>query len=174
MTQSSAERTRKMARIAVLTALAVAIWTLEKFFPRPVPWLKPGFSYIVVLVAMDTIGIWGGVAVAFLRVFIGSLLLGKLLSPSFVLSMGGTVAATAVMSALFHLRNRSVSFAAISVAGAFAHIAAQIIVAGYLFYKIDAVLWLLPPSTLWTIVAGTFVGIAAQKICDVIKIKNNF
>ena len=162
--QSSNSDTRRLAQIAMLTALALIIWIAEEFMPRPMPWLKYGFSYVVVIVAMEKIGIASGIIIAFLRVFLGSLILGRIFSPAFVLSFAGTAAAIIVMCALFPMRRKLVSFVGISVAGAFAHIAAQIVVAGALFYRPDAVIWLLPPMTLWAIIAGAAVGIIATII----------
>ncbi len=159
--EHSNNRMRKISYLALLTALALIIWVAEEYFPRPMPWLKPGFSYIVILVAMDTLGIADAFIVAVLRVIIGSLLFGRLFAPSFLLSLSGTISALIVMSLLFPLRKRYLSFIGISIGGAFTHIAAQIIVAGALFYRADAVLWLLPPMTIWTIIAGAFVGIVA-------------
>ena len=153
-----------IARLAIFTALALVIWLIEELVPRPMPWLRLGFSYIVIIVAMESVGIRCGALVAFLRVFIGSLILGKLFSPAFFLSLSGTAAAIIVMSALFPLRKKFLSLIGISIAGAFAHIAVQILVAGALFYRPDAVLWLLPPMTIWTIAAGALVGIIATAV----------
>ncbi|RKZ27613.1 hypothetical protein DRQ26_02870 [bacterium] len=170
-------RARKISYLALFTALALVIWMVEEFFPKPVPWLKPGFSYIVIIAAMEVLGLFDAFVVAIVRVIIGSLLFGRLFSPSFLLSISGTVSALVVMSLLFPLRKKYLSLAGISIAGAFAHISAQIFVAGALFYRPDAVLWLLPPMTIWTIFAGAIVGIitiiilekfkAVKKVSDV-------
>ncbi len=155
---------RRISYLALLTALALVIWVAEEFIPKPLPWLKPGFSYIVILITMDMLGVVDAFIVAVLRVIIGSLLFGRLFAPSFLLSLSGTISALVVMSLLFPLREKILSFVGISIGGAFAHIAAQIIVAGALFYRADAVLWLFPPMTIWTIVAGAVVGSVATVV----------
>lgn len=157
----STDRNRYLSRLAVMTALALVIWIVEELVPRPMPWLKSGFSYIVVIVAMETMGVLSAVAIAYLRVFIGSLVLGRIASPAFFLSLSGTTAALLVMIALFTLCKSWVSLIGISIAGAFSHIAGQVLVAGALFYRLNAVLWLLPAMTIWTIAAGALVGVVA-------------
>jgi len=128
------------------------------------PWLKPGFSYIAILLAMLEFDIKTGFAVGILRVFLGALILGRLFSPSFILSLSGTIVALIVMSALMSIRGKFVSLIGISIAGAFSHLATQILVAGAIFYRIDAVIWLMPISTIWAIVAGAIVGIITERV----------
>ena len=155
---------RKLARFSLYLAIALSLWVFEEFIPRPMPWLKPGFSYIAILLAMLEFDIKTGFAVGILRVFLGALILGRLFSPSFILSLSGTIVALVVMSALMSIRGKFVSLIGISIAGAFSHLATQILVAGAIFYRIDAVIWLMPISTIWAIVAGAIVGIITERV----------
>jgi len=160
---------KKIAHFSILLAAALAIWIFEEFLPRPMPWLKPGFSYIAVLLAMRRFGIGAGALLALLRVTLGALLLGKIFSPAFILSICGTTTAVATMAIMFLFYEKAFSLVGISVAGAFCHIFAQILTAGALFYRIDAILWLLPVSALWTVFAGAIVGLIAKRL-SIIKI----
>ncbi len=163
--QSFAER-RKYALISVMTALALSIWILEEFIPRPAPWFKPGFSYIVILASFELLGSTSAIAIAYLRVVVGSMLLGKLFSPAFILSLSGTTAAILIMTVMLSWGRRLFSFVGVSVAGAFCHIAAQIVVAGAIFYRPDAVVWMLPPLTIWAFIAGSVVGVVSAKVTE--------
>ena len=158
---------KKLARFSLYLAIALSLWVLEEFIPRPMPWLKPGFSYIAILLAMLDFDIKNGFAIGILRVFLGSLILGRLFSPSFILSLSGTIAALCVMSAFMISRGKFISLIGISIAGAFTHIAVQIFVAGAIFYRIDAVIWLLPISTIWAIIAGAIVGIITEQVAAI-------
>ncbi len=162
--QFSIERNRKIARYAILLAISLSIWVLEEFVPRPVPWMKPGLSYVAVLVGMSILGPIMGGSIAISRSLLGSLILGKLLSPSFILSISGSVAASIVMILLFPLKNRLLTILGISVAGSFSHIVVQIAIAGALFYRTDIVLALLPVSTIWAVIAGAIVGLIATAV----------
>ena len=153
-----------MARFSLYLAIALSLWVFEEFIPRPMPWLKPGFSYIAILLAMLEFDIKTGFAIGILRVFLGASILGRLFSPSFILSLSGTIVALVVMSALMSIRGKFVSLIGISIAGAFSHLAMQILVAGAIFYRIDAVIWLMPISTIWAIVAGAIVGIITERV----------
>ena len=157
---------RKLAHFSLYLAIALSLWVLEEFIPRPMPWLKPGFSYIAILLAMLEFDIKSGFAIGILRVFLGAIILGRLVSPSFILSLSGTLAALCVMSILMLIRGKLVSLIGISIAGAFSHLAMQILVAGAIFYRPDAVIWLLPISTIWAIIAGAIVGIITNKIAE--------
>ena len=158
------DRTRKLALYSMLVSLSLSIWVFEEFIPRPAPWLKPGFSYIPVIIGMELMGTVLGGSIALLRSFLGALIFGRLFSASFILSISGASAAVIIMSLLFPLRGKMLTYIGISVAGAFTNILAQLIIAGKLFYDMKAMLILLPPSTLWTVFAGAVVGILANAI----------
>ncbi len=161
MTQSSI---RKLAYFSALLAVALVIWIVEDFLPRPAPWMKYGFSYIAILLGMTALGKKYGIALGISRTVVGSIILGKLLSPAFILSICATLAATAVMALLLTGRGKFVSLIGISIAGAFTHLATQIFVAGILFYKIEYLLWLIPVSSLWSIIAGGVVAFITNAV----------
>ncbi len=160
----SGKRLSRLARISVLSALALAVWIVEEFLPRPAPWMKPGLSYVVVIVAMRDLGVSTGVAVALARTAVGSVMLGKIASPAFLLSLAGTLCACAAMALMMPALGRAFSAVGVSVAGAFSHQLAQISVAAALMGRGEFFAWFVPASALWSIVAGAVVGVLAQAV----------
>src|SRR3569832_1423229 len=89
--------TRDDHRIAWLAALAITIQIAESALPSPLPGVKPGLANVVTIVALVHYG-WATAAwVALLRVFVGSNMIGSFLSPTFLLSLAGALAAVAVL-----------------------------------------------------------------------------
>ena len=84
--------TRRVSLLGVLMALALALHVLEAQIPAPLPWVKPGLANLMTLVALLTLGWRSALLVTFLRVLIGSLLVGSFLGPGFLLSLAGAAA----------------------------------------------------------------------------------
>lgn len=94
---SDLERVRRNTHLALLVALASAVHTIEAVIPTPVPWLKFGFANILTITAISLYDFWAGLTVAFLRVMVGSLIIGAFLTPSFFIGLSGGIASTVVM-----------------------------------------------------------------------------
>jgi len=174
MTSSAAEAVRigKIRReifLALFIALAVAIYTVEALLPSPVLGLRLGFANILALTALFLYGVRAAWTVMVARIFIGSLLLGNLFSPGFLLSLSGGCAAMALMSAARILGGRFVSPIGVSVLGAVGHIAGQLLVASFLLVR-HAGLWHLGPAfMLVAVVTGTINGLAAALLIEKIR-----
>ena len=119
---------RRVSFLGVLVALALALHVLEAQIPSPLPWVRPGLANVMTLIALLTYGWRAGLLVMLLRVVIGALLLGGLLSPAFALSLAGGLASTLVMAVMARGVWRLWSPLAVSAAGAFAHGGAQALV----------------------------------------------
>jgi heptaprenyl diphosphate synthase len=88
---------RRLARLGLLSAGGVAAYVFESLLPVPLPWARVGLSNIFVLITLFGFGFRDAFLVAAVRVIAGNLLLGILMSPAFVLSIGGSMVALAVM-----------------------------------------------------------------------------
>ena len=120
-------------RIAWLTALAVSIHIAESALPSPLPGFKPGLANVVTLLVLLHYG-WAPAAwVAVLRVLVGSLLIGTFLTPTFVLSLAGAVAAVLALGAGRLLPGRGLGPVGYGLLAAMAHMAAQFSCAYLLF-----------------------------------------
>lgn len=157
--RSSAEpglrrRLRRLARLALLTGSALVLHVFETLVPAPLPWLRVGLANVVAVTLLETDGPGAALVVTLLRVVLGALLLGALLSPAFLLSLAGGLAAVGAMVAARALARGVLSLVGISVVGAVAHNAGQAALLATLFVPPAAALRLLP----WLVLSATLVG----------------
>jgi len=157
---------RRLTRTALLAGFGLVMFLFESMLPRPLPWAKPGLANIATLLALYWLGPTSAWAVTLLRVLLGSFFLGAFLNPGFWLSLAGGVAAVAVMTALKKFGATQFSVIGVSLAGALAHVLAQITVAGFLIVKRVEIVYFLP-AMLWpALFAGIVVGIAAMLLLE--------
>ena len=152
----------RAAILGLFVALAVALNLLESLFPSPLPWIRLGLANLLTLLAILTLGWKEGFAVTVLRVLLASLLFGGILSPSFLLSLGGGLAGTAMMALMARGVWRLWSPLGMSVAGAFAHGLAQVLVLRLVLVRTWEVFYLLPWVLLPAVAAGTATGLLAN------------
>jgi len=156
-------------RIAWLAALAIAIHIFEASFPSPLPGVKPGLANIITLLVMMLFGWRMAAWVSLLRVIVGSLLLGTFLSPTFILSLSGALAALLMLGVTKLLLGRVLGLIGFAVLAALAHMLAQFFVAYTLFMPHPALLHLLPILLSAALIFGIFSGIIAIRIAKHIK-----
>lgn len=140
-------RDRRLARYA---AAAIAASLVEAAIPSPLPGVKPGLANIVILIVLARHGWRDAAWVSVLRVVAGSLLAGQFLAPGFFLAGAGALASLAVLGALQAVSWHWLGPVGRSVAAAFAHIGAQLLLAR---------LWLVPHDGLFNL-APVFFGAA--------------
>lgn len=155
---------RRASFLGVLLAAGVALHLLEAQIPSPLPWVRPGLANLMTLIALFTQGWRAAVLVGFLRVGIGSLLLGSFLGPAFLLSVSGTAASLLVMAALAPGAWRLWSPLGVSAAGAFAHGAAQVLVLTAVLMRAGDSAWLLPLVLVPSLVSGVASGLLANLV----------
>lgn len=152
---------QRHTRTALLAAFGLVMFLLETALPRPLPWAKPGLANIATLLALYALGSKSAWAVTLIRISLGSFILGTFFSPGFWLSFAGGLLSCGVMIMLHRFGPRRFSVLGISLAGALAHVLAQIILAGILIVRRFEILYLLPLMLWPALVAGLAVGIAA-------------
>lgn len=150
--------------IAGFAALAIAIHILEAAFPSPLPGVKPGLANVITLIVYLRHGLRMAVWVAAMRVLVGSLLVGTFLSPTFMLSATGAVAALIALALTGRIGGRSVGPVGLSVVSALAHMSGQIYVAYHLFIPHPALLKLVPILLTAAMVFGTVSGLIAANV----------
>jgi heptaprenyl diphosphate synthase len=156
----------RLTRTALLTGFGLVMFLFESNLPRPLPWAKPGLANVATLLALYLLGAASAWAVTLLRVLLGSFFLGSFLNPGFWLSLAGGLAAVAVMTLLKKFGEKQFSVIGLSLAGALAHVLAQIMVAGFLIVRRWEIVYLLP-AMLWpALFAGVVVGIATLLLLE--------
>jgi heptaprenyl diphosphate synthase len=163
-------RSQDSYRIAVLSAFALALHAAETMLPSPVPWIKPGFSNIIALVALYLFGFKTALYVTLIRVTAGSMLLGTFPGPAFVLSMAGGLASIASMALILSTMPKLFSPLGISVIGALFHNSAQLITAYAIFiHRIEPVIIAAPLLLLIGTATGLLNGLLCRYLISRIK-----
>jgi len=157
-------RIRKLVFLAIFVALASTLHAVEMFFPNPfpVPGAKLGLANIVTLTVLVFYSLKEGMAVAILRVLMGSLLSGAFLGVAFFLSLSGALVSTLIMF-LFLKYTRGFSIIGISIIGAITHNITQLIVVSMLICTFS-VFYYLPFLLLFAIPTGLSTGLLAKMI----------
>lgn len=165
-TPSASKQVRpETLHIALLSAYAVGLHSIEALIPTPVPWLRLGLANIITLVTLYLYGLKGGMTVTLTRVFIRSLLAGTFLGPAFIMSLGGGVVSTFIMWVLISTFKKLLGPISISIFGAIAHNVTQLFLAYFLFVKqIGAILLVSPVILFFGILTGVINGIATNLI----------
>lgn len=122
-------KTQRLARAALLTALALGLSWMERFIPLqllvPLPGIKLGLANLVTLFALYFLGGRMALAILCVRCLLGSLFGGGV--TAFCFSITGGLLALAVMALARRLPLLSVY--GVSILGAAAHHVGQILVA---------------------------------------------
>jgi len=163
---------RRKAQWMALLMLAVGIHVLESSLPGLGPWFRPGLANIVTLVALVMLGPKEALMLAVARVFVGSMFIGTLFTPTFVMSLSGALAAALVMLAAWRFIP-GISLIGISLLGGVAHMLMQFITVETLFIQQQALYYLLPPFLLVASATGWLNGAAAHYITERLHAKSS-
>lgn len=151
--------TRKIARMGLLTALALILSYVESLIPAfvAVPGVKIGLANIVVVFALYTLGPGEAAIVSIIRVLLSSLLFGSILSLSY--SAAGAV--ISLLSMIILMKTKIFGVTSVSVTGGVFHNLGQILVA-CLVLETDVLLYYLPVLILSGTITGAVIGIASS------------
>jgi heptaprenyl diphosphate synthase len=147
--------------IANLTVLAIGLHLAESALPSPIPGIKPGLANIITVMVCVQYGWRSAAWVTFLRVLVGSIVLGTFLSPTFILSLSGSLAAVILLRIATLLPEKGFGPVGYSLLAALAHMASQIWVAYHLFVPHPAILGMVPLLMTMAIIFGIGNGILA-------------
>jgi heptaprenyl diphosphate synthase len=151
-------------RIARLAALAIGLHLIESVLPSPLPGVKPGIANIVTLYVLYRYGIGTAAWVSLLRVFAGSLLLGQLLSPTFLLSFGGAMTSLGMLALAIHLPRRWFGPVSLSILAALAHISGQLLIVWLWLIPHSGIIYLTPVFALSALVFGLVNGLVLTRL----------
>ena len=130
-------------QIAQLSAIAIGLSLIESVLPSPMPGVKPGIANIITLYAMYRFNFRTAIWVSILRVFATSLILGQFLSPTFMLSLAGSLLSLLTLYFSIKLPSRFFSPMSLSVLSSFAHITGQLLLVR---------LWLIPHASIYYLI----------------------
>lgn len=163
------ERVRRRIFLALFIALAVALHTLEALLPSPAPWFRLGFANILTLTALLLYGGRAAWCVTLARIAVGSLFLGTLFSPGFLLSLAGGGTAVALMTGARAVAGRHLGPVGVSALGAVGHAAGQMLIAWLLLIRHDGIWTLFPFLLLFSLGTGIANGVAADLLLELLR-----
>ena len=111
----------KLTRISLLSAFATLMFIVESLVPMPMPWFRLGLANLFSLIALKWWGFREGLLITCIRIIIGHLLIGRFLSPAFILSLAGGLGAVVIMHIALKKISPLLSLTGISVLGACTH-----------------------------------------------------
>lgn len=155
-------KTKRIAQLGLLTAIALTIFMIEAQIPPlvPIPGVKLGLSNIVTVFTVFTIGPGAGVAVLFCRIFLGAVFAGNF--STILYSAAGGGCAILVTIGLRKILKENQLWAA-GCLGAIAHSVGQMI-AAIAITRTAGLLVYLPVMIIISIFTGLFTGLCAQNL----------
>ena len=161
--------TREVTTVALLTAAGIALFVIESFIPMPLPFLKIGLANISSVVTIMSLGIPEMFLVVILRVIIGSMLIGSVFTPGFVLAFSGGLTSAAMMAIARAIRKDLFSAVGISLIGAMTHVGTQFVLVMAVYVRNTSLLSLLPVLLLSGLAGGLVVGWIASRLIHLLR-----
>jgi heptaprenyl diphosphate synthase len=148
-----------LTQLAFFTALAATIHIVEDLIMRmlPLPFIRVGFSNIVILYLICHHKIWEAFVVNISKTLLSGIVTLTLLSPSTILSLTAGITAIVIMVLVswFHL---GLGVYGISICGAIAHNLMQLIMVRSILIHSDKVFVLTPILLLIALLSGSIIA----------------
>ncbi len=159
----SRESSRDPSRsVAILGAFSFFLSALEYTFPKPLPFMRLGIANLPLLLAVDILPLPSYFLLALVKFAGMSLVSGTLFSYIAVFSLAGSLASALAMRGVRFIFRSGVSHLGISVAGAMASAASQVLLARWLVF--GAAAWAIAPLFLGaSLVTGSLLGVFANR-----------
>lgn len=142
---------------------AVGLHVFEAALPNLGPWFKLGLANIMTLLALVVLGPRAAFSLAIARIFIGSIFIGTLLTPTFFISLAGAITAALVMVLIYRVLPKT-SLISISIWAALAHMSGQFVTVETWFIQQPSIYYILPPLLALSCISGWINGALATYI----------
>lgn len=126
MSRNSRMTTRTLTRLALLTAVALALGWAESFIPTPMPGIKLGLSNTVLLYALYLLDVKSAAMLMVLKVLLSGLTYAGVNAMFY--SLGGGIASLAMMVLVKAIGGGGISLVGVSIVGAVFHNVGQLLV----------------------------------------------
>lgn len=160
-------KTKRIALMSALAAIALTIFVIESQIPPivPIPGIKLGLSNIITLVTMVLLGRKEAGAVFTVRLILGAMFTGSV--SSLLFSAAGGLCAYLLMCAIFKLLPENLLWV-VSVLASLAHNAGQLVTAIWVSGTSSLLIYA-PALIAAGIISGAFTGLAAMYLVRAIK-----
>lgn len=151
---------KRLSRIALLTAMGLVLFVLEAQIPAPVPvpGIKLGLSNVITLFALYTLGTKDATMILFLRIVLGNLVVGNFMMMAY--SLAGGLLALFIMVLLKPVVSQKLVWIS-SMFAAAGHNIAQLSLAIFVTGS-SALLFYAPMLLLSALITGFFTGQVAK------------
>ena len=157
MLKTETFQNNQVVYLSFLSALAITLFVVENYIPKPLPFIKIGLANSILLLLIFQKKYFFSIIVGLAKVFIGNLLTGTLLTPGFLMSAFGTFFALLVMILFFYLP-LGFGIIGISVIGAVVHNLTQLVVVRWVLINNDSIFLLIPVMLVLGLISGIISG----------------
>ena len=126
-------------------------------FPRPIPYFRIGFSFIIILMVLDSFNLKELLLMIAIKNISVAIVFAYILTPPFYLGITGGIISVIVMKLMRNFRN-IFSLLGVSIAGALVSNLSQAILSQYLFNLPD-IKFLILPVLIISLITGSIIGI---------------
>lgn len=148
---------REALLVSRLAALCLFLSTIEFLIPKPLPFLRLGLANAPLILALNLVSPTGYLALCLIKTVGQAIISGTLFSYIFLFSAVGTASSAISMFMLSRLFRHHISSIGISVAGASASNAAQLLLARFLIFG-ESVMYMAPPILFAGLISGGVLG----------------
>ena len=155
---------RRIYDIIFFAFLSSFIAAVENMFPRPIPYFRIGFSFVIVLMVVDVFTFKELLLLIFIKNVSVALAFAYILTPPFYLGLCGGITSIIVMKLMSYLKN-TFSIFGVSLAGALISNLSQAFLSKYLF-KLPDIRFLIVPVFILSLITGSIVAIITMILCS--------
>lgn len=148
---------RRVYDIIFFAFLSSFIAAIENMFPRPIPYFRIGFSFIIILMVLDSFNLKELLLMIAIKNISVAIVFAYILTPPFYLGITGGIISVIVMKLMRNFRN-IFSLLGVSIAGALVSNLSQAILSQYLFNLPD-IKFLILPVLIISLITGSIIGI---------------
>lgn len=152
----------RQKQIAFFTALCLFLAAVEYAIPKPLPFLRLGLANLPIILSLAKMRRRDTLLLILCKVLGQGIITGTLFSYVFLFSAAGSLSSGLVMLALHSLCGRHISAAGLSLAGALANNAAQLVLARFILFGTN-VRFIAPVLLVTGFVTGLLLGIFAEQ-----------
>ena len=148
---------RRVYDIIFFAFLSSFIAAIENMFPRPIPYFRIGFSFIIILMVLDSFNFKELLLMIAIKNISVAIVFAYILTPPFYLGITGGIMSVIVMKLMRNFIN-IFSLLGVSIAGALVSNLSQAILSQYLFNLPD-IKFLILPVLIISLITGSIIGI---------------
>ena len=148
---------RRIYDIIFFAFISSFIAALENVFPRPIPYFRIGFSFIIIIIVLDSFKLREMILLILIKNLSVAIAFAYIFTPPFYLGLCGGIVSVIIMK-FMRVSKNTFSFFGISLAGALTSNLSQAFLSKYLFHLPD-IKFLIVPVFVLSLITGSLVGI---------------